>query len=129
MKLTLCGSQRMEPSFHKWNRQLSFAGHTVYSLTVFPSTLSRKDKISSEEKVSLDATHRRKISASDAIVVLNGVESYLGESTKSEISFALLQGKQVFFETWPTKDQLGLWCLYLDEAFSKFHLADVLLHD
>ena len=42
----------------------------------------------------LDKIHRQKIDMSDEILVIN-VDGYIGESTKSEIEYALKNGKAV----------------------------------
>jgi hypothetical protein len=45
-------------------------------------------------KEMLDDMHKRKIDMSDGIFVIN-VGGYIGESTKSEITYALAHGKSV----------------------------------
>ncbi len=47
-------------------------------------------------KVDLDELHKRKIDLADEILVLN-IGGYLGQSTKSEIHYALTLGKPVRF--------------------------------
>ena len=44
----------------------------------------------------LDNMHKRKIDMADAIYVIN-VGGYIGESTKSEIEYALRNGKKVYY--------------------------------
>lgn len=101
MKITLCGSARFEEYFKFWNEMLSLYGHTVYTLSVYPSQKEKgKDWYDEHEKKTLDQVHFDKISNSDAIVVLNPF-AYIGESTLKEIQFAKQRGKQVFFlESW-----------------------------
>lgn len=101
MKITLCGSARFEEYFKFWNEMLSLYGHTVYTLSVYPSQKEvGKDWYSEEEKKILDKVHLDKISNSDAIFVINPF-AYLGESTLKEIEFAEATGKQIFcLESW-----------------------------
>lgn len=101
MKITLCGSARFEEYFKFWNEMLSLYGHTVYTLSVYPSQKEvGKDWYSEEEKRTLDRVHLDKISNSDAIFVINPF-AYLGESTLKEVEFAKRHGKQIFcLESW-----------------------------
>lgn len=101
MKITLCGSARFEEYFKFWNEMLSLAGHTVYTLSVYPSQKEDgKDWYSEEEKKTLDQVHLDKISNSEAIFVINPF-AYIGESTLKEVQFANNTGKIIFFlESW-----------------------------
>lgn len=100
MIITLCGSARFEDWFHAWNEALTLAGHTVFSLACFPSIKGAQAWYDEPTKVALDAAHRRKIDASEAIMVLNAF-AYIGESTLAEIGYARDRGKQVYFlESW-----------------------------
>lgn len=101
MKITLCGSARFEEYFKFWNEMLSLAGHTVYTLSVYPSQKEKgKDWYSEEEKKTLDQVHLDKIANSEAIFVLNPF-AYIGESTLKEVEFARSTGKTIFFlESW-----------------------------
>lgn len=100
LTITLCGSARFETWFHVWNRVLTCAGHTVFSLACFPSIMGSRTWYTDFEKQELDRAHLRKIDASDAILVLN-VAAYIGESTMREIQHANNQAKRVvFLESW-----------------------------
>jgi hypothetical protein len=101
MIITLCGSNRFEPYFHAWNLALTLAGHTVFSLTAFPSQNGGiKEWYTPEMKAELDAAHARKIVASDAIFVINR-HAYIGESTMKEIDVAKASGKKIYaMESW-----------------------------
>lgn len=101
MKITLCGSARFEEYFKFWNEMLSLYGHTVYTLSVYPSQKADgKDWYDDEEKLTLDQVHLDKISNSDAIFVINPF-AYLGESTLKEIDFAKRLEKRIFcLESW-----------------------------
>ena len=97
MKITLCGSARFEEQFHAWNEALTLAGHVVYSLAVFPSIKGgEKSWYTEEQKKQLDKAHKDKIWYSDAIVVLN-VGGYIGDSTLSEVRFAGVQRKEIYW--------------------------------
>ena len=108
MKITLCGSARFEEYFKFWNEMLSLYGHTVYTLSVYPSQKeSGKDWYTDAEKLILDQVHLDKIDNSDAIFVVNPF-AYLGESTLKEIKFAKQTGKQIFcLESWAEGNGIG----------------------
>lgn len=96
MIITLCGSARFEPQYHYWNERLTLQGHTVFSLSVFPSWKGRKDWYDEKVKLGLDAAHLRKIALSDAVVIITDTASYVDESTLREIDFAFNYHKMVF---------------------------------
>lgn len=99
MIVTLCGSLKFEEAFKKWNERLTFAGHTVFTVSVYPSDKGTdvKEWYTDEQKVALDAAHKRKIAASDAIVVITDTGGYIGDSTNSEIAYARQHDKLVYF--------------------------------
>lgn len=101
MVITLCGSARFEDAWHFWNERLTLDGHTVFSLSVFPSRKGHKDWYDAATKAALDAAHIRKIDASDAIFVVCGEVGtsgrYLGESTTREIAHAEHAGKSIYY--------------------------------
>ena len=99
MVITLCGSTRFEEQFHEWNERLTLAGHTVFSLSVFPSTKSEREWYSSDVKKSLDLAHKRKINHSDAIFVVYDESEYVGDSTKSEIEYARKNNLPIYSPT------------------------------
>lgn len=109
MKITLCGSARFEDKFKKWNKILTLQGHVVYSLACYPSDNKKKNWYTDSQKEMLDKIHKDKITNSDAIVVLNGEERYIGDSTKSEISHAFNLKKRVFWEFWPNDETIYEW--------------------
>lgn len=103
MRITLCGSTRFEALFHEWNHKLAIAGHTVYSLSFFgreAKDAGKDDKkiVTEEEKITLDLVHLDKILNSDAIVVIDQDE-YVGFSTKREVRWSRMKGKQVYWIT------------------------------
>lgn len=93
MKITLCGSTRFKSQYEALNRQLTLQGHLVYSVACFARG---DDRVTHSQKALLDEVHKKKIEASDAIVVIN-VDGYVGESTMSEIAYAEKLGKLVRF--------------------------------
>lgn len=100
LTITLCGSARFEALFKAWNEALTICGHTVFTLTAFPSEKGRKAWYSESVKQEMDAAHFRKIALSDGILVINRF-GYIGESTMREIDHARSLGKDVYFiESW-----------------------------
>ena len=91
--ITLCGSTRFKDDFERINKMLSLNGCIVISVACFGHS---GDILTDEQKVMLDDIHKRKIDMSDAIYVINK-DGYIGESTKSEIKYAIAHGKQVIF--------------------------------
>lgn len=100
MIVTLCGSARFEDHFKTWNEALTMAGHTVFTLTRYASEKGRKNWYSDAEKQALDEAHKRKINASEAVLVLN-VFGYMGPSTLGEVEHAKARGKRLYaLESW-----------------------------
>lgn len=96
MRITLCGSAKFEKEFKEWNKNLTLAGHVVYSLACYPSDNGGKDWYDQDQKSILDIMHLAKIDNSEAIVVINE-NFYIGESTKREIIYARYRGKEIFY--------------------------------
>lgn len=103
MKITLCGSARFEKDFHEWNERLTFQGHVVYSLAIYPSFKDgKKDWYNEDQKEMLDLIHLAKIEESDAILVIDCAASdfqseYIGSSTLREIAWARIRNKSIVF--------------------------------
>lgn len=91
--ITLCGSTRFKEDFERVNRELTLAGNIVISVGCFGHA---GDVFTDEEKIMLDDIHKRKIDMADYIYVINK-DGYIGESTKSEIKYALEHHKGVMF--------------------------------
>lgn len=89
--ITLCGSIRFKEEFLKVKEKLTLEGNIVFIPNFFKDF---KGEISIEMKKMLDEMHRQKIDLSDEIYVIN-VNGYIGESTKSEIEYAISNGKKV----------------------------------
>jgi hypothetical protein len=96
----LCGSTRFYEAFQEANFRETMAGKIVLSVGFFahrPEAIPIHGEtlgISSEQKIFLDELHKRKIDLADEILVLN-VGGYIGESTRSEIDYALEHGKRI----------------------------------
>src|SRR5258708_19926214 len=99
MRITLCGSARFESMFHKWNKDLTLAGHTLYDLAVYPSYMNdNKNWYNEEQKTILDLVHLNKILNSDAIVVID-VDEYYADSTRRENAWARMHKKREYSTT------------------------------
>lgn len=107
MIVTLCGSARFEDHFKTWNEALTMAGHTVFTLTRYPSEKGAKLWYTDAQKAALDEAHKRKINASEAVLVLN-VFGYMGESTLGEVAHAKARGKKLYaLESWGKGNGIG----------------------
>lgn len=104
MKICLIGSTRFIDDYHRLNRELTLQGHVVYSVattsTSGPRPNGRADRIpqpeiSDDEKETLDLVHLLKIQNSDVVVLVTDSFGYVGESTKREVKWALLNGKHI----------------------------------
>lgn len=95
----LCGSTRFKEYFVEHNLKETLAGNIVLSIgcdmrsddAIF-GHLS-KDEFE-EVKTKLDELHKRKIDLADEVLILN-VSGYIGESTQSELDYAIKHGKHV----------------------------------
>lgn len=93
--ITLCGSTRFKDAFMAAQKRLTLEGNIVISVGLFGH--SGDDEVWTEGmKEMLDNMHKRKIDMADAIFVIN-VGGYIGESTRSEIEYALRNGKKVYY--------------------------------
>ncbi len=101
MIVTLCGSTRFTRWFQAWNRALSLAGHCVFSLSAYPTDAPFAAEAGvSGVKEKLDETHKKKIAASQAVVLLNPY-AYIGESTLRELEYASTLGVRIYaIESW-----------------------------
>ena len=91
--ITLCGSSRFKDAFAEAQKRLTLEGNIVLSLGLFG--LSGDEEVFRPgAKEMLADMHKRKIDMADEIFVIN-VGGYIGESTRSEIEYALRTGKKV----------------------------------
>ncbi len=98
--ITLCGSTRFKDEFMEAQKRLTLAGNIVISVGLFGHSGDTEvwdgmdEDTLSETKLMLDDMHKRKIDMADEIFVVNA-GGYIGESTRSEIAYALRTGKAV----------------------------------
>ncbi len=98
--ITLCGSTRFKDEFMKAQKRLTLEGNIVISVGLFGH--SGDDEVwenmdegtLTKTKEMLDDMHKRKIDMADEIFVIN-VGGYIGDSTKSEIEYAMKTGKPI----------------------------------
>lgn len=91
--ITLCGSTKFKDEFIKVQKELTLKGSIVISVGLFGHS-GDIEVWTDNTKQMLDDMHKAKIDLADEIFVINK-NGYIGESTKSEIEYALKQGKSV----------------------------------
>lgn len=100
--ITLCGSTRFKEDFLRVQESLTLAGNIVISVGIFGHADNKyASVITLEVKEMLDDMHKRKIDMADAIYVINR-DGYIGSSTRSEIEYATLTGKEILYLVPPT---------------------------
>ena len=98
--ITLCGSTRFKDDFMRVQKELTLQGNIVISVGLFGHSGDNEvwENMSEGEltktKIMLDDMHKRKIDLSDEIFIINK-NGYIGESTKSEIEYAIKTNKKV----------------------------------
>ncbi|MEE1034539.1 MAG: hypothetical protein U0L06_08245 [Agathobacter sp.] len=98
--ITLCGSTRFKDEFLEAQKRLTLEGNIVISVGLFGHSGDHEVWENMDEgtltatKEMLDDMHKRKIDMADEIFVIN-VGGYIGESTRSEIEYAVIHGKTV----------------------------------
>lgn len=98
--ITLCGSTKFKDEFMKAQKYLTLKGNIVISVGLFGHKGDSEVWENMDEgtltktKEMLDDMHKRKIDMADEIFVIN-VNNYIGDSTKSEIEYAIKTGKKV----------------------------------
>lgn len=92
--ICLCGSTRFKEAYRKMSRKFEIEGKIVLSVGFFGH--ADDFDMSKKEKRKVDALHKRKIELADRIHVIN-VDGYVGESTRSELAYALKLGKEITF--------------------------------
>lgn len=98
--ITLCGSTRFKDEFMKAQKDLTLKGNIVISVGLFGHSGDNEVWENMDEgtltrtKEMLDDMNKRKIDMADEIFVIN-VGGYIGDSTKSEIEYAIKNGKKV----------------------------------
>jgi hypothetical protein len=96
----LCGSTRFKDAFDEANYQLTMAGNIVLSVGFFMHATGNRHGedigATPEQKIALDELHKRKIDLADEVLILN-VGGYIGDSTRSELEYAVEHDKPVRF--------------------------------
>lgn len=98
--ITLCGSTRFKKEFMEVQKRLTLEGNIVISVGLFGHSGDEEvwdgmdEGTLSKTKEMLDDMHKRKIDMADEIFVIN-VGGYIGDSTRSEIDYAIKHGKKV----------------------------------
>ena len=93
----LCGSTKFIKEYDEQMLRLTLQGCVVLTVGTHNKDLARKYADNFEDKKEmLDELHKRKIDLCDFIYVLN-INGYIGESTKSEIEYAMHEGKDIFY--------------------------------
>src|SRR6266508_1483397 len=89
--VVICGSTRFRREMTAANRGLTLAGHIVLA----PGVCGHDgDEITDRQKRQLDELHLAKIDLAAWVYVVNP-GGYVGESTRREIAYATLLGKEV----------------------------------
>ena len=91
--ITLCGSTRFKDAFMDTQKRLTLDGNIVISVGLFGHA-GDEEVWTEGTKEMLDDMHKRKIDMADEIFVIN-VGGYIGSSTRSEIEYAIANGKKV----------------------------------
>lgn len=91
--ITLCGSTRFREDFLEQQKRLTLEGNIVISVGLFGHS-GDQEVWTEGVKEMLDDMHKRKIDMADEIFVIN-VDGYIGSSTRSEIAYAIENGKPV----------------------------------
>lgn len=122
--VTLCGSTRFKDEFMKVQKRLTLEGNIVISVGLFSHSGDQEvwknmdDVTLTKTKEMLDDMHKRKIDMADSIFVIN-VGGYIGESTKSEIEYALSHGKEVIYLEEINNCNHGNIMVYGGETYAK----------
>lgn len=104
----LCGSTKFEEEFTRENLRLTLEGNIVLSVGCFTHARDNEMCIDEEQKIALDALHKRKIELADSIFVINP-GGYVGTSTRSEIEHARAHGKEVKYLYLPDTFSQAVW--------------------
>ena len=90
-KVCLCGSTRFKDKFVEVAKDLTLKGCIVTMPMVFMHT---GDQINDTQKQYLDEVHKAKIADADLVYIIN-IDGYIGNSTRSEINWAVELGKKI----------------------------------
>lgn len=91
--ITLCGSTKFKDEFIREQKRLTLEGNIILTVGLFGH--SGDNEVWNEGvKEMMDDMHKRRIDLSDEIFVINK-NGYIGESTRSEIEYAVKTNKPV----------------------------------
>lgn len=93
--VTLCGSTKFKDEFIEAQKELTLLGKIVISVGLFGHS-GDSEALNEEIKEMLDDMHKRKIDMADSVFIINK-DGYIGESTRSEINYAINQGKSIHY--------------------------------
>lgn len=93
--VVVCGSMRFYDQMIAAAQELSLMGYVV----LMPFVRFSGDAQRSDAKAMLDDMHRQKIDMAHHVVVVTDADTYIGESTGSEIRYAQSKGKPTFVWT------------------------------
>ena len=94
--ITVCGSYKFKKEMLEITEKLALQGNCM--LTPIELSKPNKEAYTEREAEMLEKMHKEKIKLADAILVVN-VNDYIGNSTKTEIEYAKLLGKEVLYYT------------------------------
>lgn len=96
----LCGSTRFYKEFQRVNYEKSMVGKIVLSVGFYmhetEAAHGEKWGCTHEQKEMLDHLHLKKIDLADEVFIIN-VDGYVGDSTMSEIAYALWRRKELYW--------------------------------
>lgn len=93
--ITLCGSTKFKDEFIREQKRLTLEGNIILTVGLFGH--SGDNEVWNEGvKEMMDDMHKRRIDLSDEIFVINK-DGYIGESTRSEIEYAIKTNKPVVY--------------------------------
>ena len=92
--ICLCGSTKFKTSFENINLKFTLMNKII----LMPGCFAHADNINITDlqKEQLDLLHKEKILMSDCIYVINE-DNYIGKSTQSEIEFAYIINKPIYY--------------------------------
>lgn len=112
----LCGSTRFGDAFARASLERTLAGEIVLSIGCNmrdDEVFAGKDQAElARIKGELDDLHKRKIDLADYVLVVSDGSGYFGDSTASEIEYAVQHRKPVTFTVEASRERamdLGLW--------------------
>lgn len=91
--VTICGSMRFEKEMQK----IAFDLETKYGFNVL-QCIYGNENITESEKENIVKAHYKKIDLSDAVYIID-INSYIGQSVRNEMDYAIKNGKEIIFHS------------------------------